>query len=86
MGILISWIIVGFIAGALARAIMPGKDEMSWGKTLLLGLVGSIGAGTLSTLFTDGSFALTGAGLFWSTVGALVVLFIYNQAKQNQDS
>jgi uncharacterized membrane protein YeaQ/YmgE (transglycosylase-associated protein family) len=84
--VIISWVIIGFIAGALARAIMPGKDEMSWSKTLLLGLVGSIGAGTLSTLFTDEGFALTGAGLWWSTVGALVVLFIYNRAKQNQDN
>lgn len=82
MGI-ISWIIVGFIAGALARAILPGKDDMSWGKTLLLGLVGSVAGGFIQSLVTDNGFELTGTGIIWSTIGALVVLVVYNRASQN---
>jgi len=79
MGIF-SWIIVGFIAGALARAIMPGKDEMSWAMTLLLGLVGSVAGGLVQTLITDKEgFEFTGTGIIWSTIGAIIVLFIYNR-------
>ena len=78
MGI-ISWVIVGFIAGALARAIMPGKDEMSWGMTLVLGLVGSVAGGLVQTLITDKGFEFTGTGIIWSTIGAIIVLFVYNR-------
>ena len=83
MGIF-SWIIVGFIAGALARAIMPGKDEMSWAMTLLLGLVGSVAGGLVQTLITDKGFEFTGTGIIWSTIGAIIVLFIYNRAAANK--
>lgn len=79
MGTILSWVLTGFIAGGLARAIMPGKDEMSWGMTLLLGLVGSVAGGLVQTLVTDNGFGLTSTGWIWSTIGALIVLFIYNR-------
>lgn len=80
MGI-ISWLIVGLIAGFLARGIMPGKDTMSVPQTLGLGLVGSLIGGLLGALFADKPFEITGTGLIGSLIGALIALFIYNRVK-----
>ncbi|MGX5659136.1 GlsB/YeaQ/YmgE family stress response membrane protein [Castellaniella ginsengisoli] len=75
MGI-ISMIVVGFIVGLIARAIMPGEQKLGWILTTVLGIVGSIVAGYLGAalgLYAPGQ----GAGWIGSIVGALIVLFIY---------
>ena len=75
MGI-ISMIIVGFIVGLLARAIMPGDQKLGFIMTVILGIVGSIVAGYLGNalgLYQPGQ----GAGWIGSIVGAIIVLFIY---------
>ncbi len=74
MGI-ISMIVVGFIVGLIARAIMPGEQKLGWILTTVLGIVGSIVAGYLGAalgLYAPGQ----GAGWIGSIVGALIVLFI----------
>ncbi|CAN5775372.1 GlsB/YeaQ/YmgE family stress response membrane protein [soil metagenome] len=76
MGILI-WLLVGLVAGALARFLVPGKDPMGWGGTLILGLVGSLVGGFLGNLLTDAEFDITTAGLFGSVIGAIIALLIY---------
>lgn len=73
MGI-IGWLIVGLLAGALARLIVPGRDPMGWGGTLLLGLVGSLIGGFLADLLFDDE----SVGLFGSVVGAVIALLAYN--------
>lgn len=73
MGI-IGWLIIGFLAGALARLIVPGRDPMGWGGTLLLGLVGSLIGGFLADLLFDDE----SVGLFGSMVGAVIALLAYN--------
>ena len=75
MGI-ISMIIVGFIVGLIARAIMPGEQKLGWILTTVLGIVGSIVAGYLGAAL---GFYQAGQGAGWigSIVGALIVLFIY---------
>ncbi|GHC57585.1 transglycosylase [Alcaligenes pakistanensis] len=75
MGI-ISMIIVGFIVGLLARAIMPGDQKMGWIMTAILGIVGAFVAGYLGQAmgwYVPGE----GAGWIGSIVGAIIVLFIY---------
>jgi len=79
MGI-IGWIILGLIAGAIAKAIMPGDDPGGIIVTMLIGIVGAVLAGFLaSALFdvspNDGFFDLS----TWisAIVGALILLFIY---------
>ncbi|MGE8548068.1 GlsB/YeaQ/YmgE family stress response membrane protein [Alcaligenes sp. WGS1538] len=75
MGI-ISMIIVGFIVGLLARAIMPGDQKMGWILTTILGIVGAFVAGYLGQAlgwYQPGE----GAGWIGSIVGAIIVLFIY---------
>jgi len=68
-------IIVGFIVGLIARAIMPGDQRMGIVMTALLGIVGSIVAGYLGQ--TLGWYA-PGEPVGWigSVVGAIIVLFI----------
>lgn len=76
MGILI-WLVIGLIAGALARFLVPGEDSMGWLGTLILGLVGSLVGGFLGNLIFGGEFDITTAGLIGSIVGAIVVLLIF---------
>ncbi|MEQ1841494.1 MAG: GlsB/YeaQ/YmgE family stress response membrane protein [Verrucomicrobiales bacterium] len=77
MGI-ISWIFLGFIAGALAKFIMPGKDPGGCLLTSLIGILGGIIGGFLGSFVGLGkieSFDL--GGIFIATVGAIVLLSLY---------
>ena len=79
MGI-ISLIIVGLIAGALARLIVPGKDPMGILATILLGIIGSFVGGFIGSLFSgDGITVFNPAGLIMSIIGAIIALLIYRQ-------
>ena len=75
----IGWIVLGLIAGAIAKAIMPGEQGGGWLATLLLGVVGAVVGGWLGSLIFD-----VGVDEFWSIStwllaigGALIVLFIW---------
>ena len=80
MGI-IGWIIIGLIAGAIARWIMPGPDPMGWLGTIVLGIVGSLVGGTVLNLLTGGGLELGAAGILGSILGALVVLFVWRRMR-----
>src|SRR3546814_21137617 len=84
MGI-ISMIIVGFIVGLLARAIMPGDQKLCIIMTIILGIVGAVVAGYLG-----GALGLDqpgeGAGWIGSIFGAIIVLFIYGLIAINTSS
>ncbi len=72
----ITWIIIGAIAGALGKLIMPGDDPGGIIVTILLGIVGAFVGGFLTSLIGIGS-----GGFIWTiivaTIGAIVVLAIY---------
>jgi uncharacterized membrane protein YeaQ/YmgE (transglycosylase-associated protein family) len=76
LGALIFWIIVGLIAGALAKFIMPGDDPGGFIITILLGVAGAIVGGFLASLIGIG-----GGGTIWTiiiaTIGAIILLAIY---------
>ena len=79
MGIL-SWIILGLIAGALAKWIMPGKDGGGWIITMILGIAGSFVGGWIGHIVGHG--AVTGiniVSIITATAGAFILLFIYNK-------
>ena len=82
---LISMIIVGLIAGLIARAIMPGPDPMGWLATILLGIVGSFVGGFLGAVLFGRSATgsvIEPSGIVGSIIGALIVLFIYRRVKR----
>lgn len=71
-----AWIVIGLIAGAIAKLIMPGKDPGGWIVTILLGIGGALLAGFLGNLvgwYEPGE----GAGFIAAIVGALIILAIY---------
>src|SRR5205085_8463110 len=79
LGFIIGLVIIGLIAGAVARLLMPGPDPMSIPMTIVLGIIGSFVGGFLGyVLFghdiNDG--AVQTAGIVGSIIGALVVLAI----------
>jgi uncharacterized membrane protein YeaQ/YmgE (transglycosylase-associated protein family) len=80
---LLWWLIAGLIAGAVARAVWSGEDDLSIGQTLLLGLLGSFAGGFLLNLLGPGSvFKLRATGIIGSTVGAIVLLGIYRWSRR----
>jgi uncharacterized membrane protein YeaQ/YmgE (transglycosylase-associated protein family) len=74
---LIAWLLVGLVAGAIARLLVPGEDPMGILGTMLLGLVGSVIGGLVADLFTAGNQDFDPAGLIGSILGAIVALLIY---------
>lgn len=85
MGI-IGWIVLGLLAGAIAKAIMPGNQGGGWLATLVLGVVGALLGGFIGS-------AIFGIGLdtFWSLqtwivaiLGALLVLVIWGFVTKNR--
>jgi uncharacterized membrane protein YeaQ/YmgE (transglycosylase-associated protein family) len=76
MGI-IAFLIVGLIAGFIARALLPGPDPMGWLGTMVLGIIGSFVGGVLVSLVTTGTFDITPSNFIASIVGAIIVLLIW---------
>ena len=81
MGI-IAFIVIGLIAGLIARAVLPGRQSMGLVATTLLGMVGSLVGGLIGSLFRrDGQlFDLHPTGILMSVVGAIVVLLLVGAA------
>jgi len=81
MGILnvVGWIVFGLVAGLIARAVVPGKDDIGILRTIILGCVGSVLGGLIFGLLTGGLRGFDPAGLIGSVIGAVIVLVIYNR-------
>lgn len=73
---ILTWIIVGLIAGALAKLIMPGDDPGGIIVTILLGIAGAILGGWLFSLIGLGDGGILW-GIIGGIVGALIILAIY---------
>jgi uncharacterized membrane protein YeaQ/YmgE (transglycosylase-associated protein family) len=76
-------IIIGFVIGLVARALMPGRDPAGFIMTVVLGIVGSLISGYLGQalgLYSAGE----PAGFLASVVGAMVVLFIYRASMRGR--
>ncbi len=80
LGFIVWLIIIGLIAGALARLLVPGRDPIGILGTILLGIVGSFVGGFLGyVLFHKDSQEgfLQPSGIIGSIIGAVIVLLIY---------
>ncbi|MFO7549626.1 MAG: GlsB/YeaQ/YmgE family stress response membrane protein [Acidimicrobiia bacterium] len=77
------FLIVGLIAGALARLLVPGPDRLSLLGTLVLGVIGSFVGGIIFNLFGEGSiFELRTTGIIGSTLGAVIALLVYRRMQR----
>ena len=81
LGFILYLLVIGAIAGFLARFLVPGRDPMGIGTTILLGIVGSFIGGFLGYLITGKDFedgALQASGIIGSIIGAVIALLVYN--------
>ena len=73
---IIGWIVIGGLAGLIAKALMPGRDPGGCIITILLGIAGAVVAGYIGQmlhLYRPGG----AVGFIGATVGAFIILFIY---------
>jgi uncharacterized membrane protein YeaQ/YmgE (transglycosylase-associated protein family) len=81
---LLAWIVLGLLAGAIAKAIYPGTQGGGILSTIVLGIIGAFIGGTLVTLLQTGTFTITSAtlsipGLVVAVIGAIIAIFLYYQ-------
>jgi uncharacterized membrane protein YeaQ/YmgE (transglycosylase-associated protein family) len=80
MGAILWWVIVGLVAGLLARWIFPGpREPRGVVMTIVLGILGAVVGGWLFTALGVGGYGFVGSVVV-ATVGALIVLWLYNVA------
>jgi len=77
---LIGFLIIGMIAGAIARLLVPGRDPMGWLGTMVLGCVGAIVAGFIARALGDSD----GVGLIGAIVGAVIVLLVWRAVARDR--
>ena len=80
LGFILYLIVVGLVAGFIARLLVPGRDPMSVGATILLGIIGSFIGGFLGYVLThhdaqDGAFQAS--GILGSIIGAIIALLVW---------
>jgi len=80
LGTIVGLLVIGLVAGFLARALVPGRQHMGIGATLVLGLVGSFVGGFLGKLLfgaDSGSGFVQPSGWIGSIIGAIIALLIW---------
>ncbi len=80
---IIAWLILGLLAGAIAKAIYPGHQGGGILSTILLGIVGAFVGGSLAMLLTTGQIALAAPslsipGVALAVLGAILAVFIWH--------
>jgi len=86
MGIF-SWVVFGLLAGIIARCIMPGKEHMGIFMTIILGIIGALIGGVVSTALGFGKvdgFNIYSIGI--ATVGSIIVLFVIHKIRACKQS
>lgn len=76
---ILGWVIFGLVAGFIARALVPGKDNIGCVMTIVIGVAGSALGGAVGAALTHGFKKFQPAGLIGSVLGAIIVLVIYNK-------
>jgi uncharacterized membrane protein YeaQ/YmgE (transglycosylase-associated protein family) len=78
---IIAWIILGLLAGAIAKAVVPGRQGGSWLSTLVLGVVGAFIGGSLHAFIQTGTLQFAASdlsfpGVVVAVLGAIVAIFL----------
>ncbi|MFQ4144327.1 GlsB/YeaQ/YmgE family stress response membrane protein [Chlorogloeopsis sp. ULAP02] len=79
---IIAWIILGLLAGAIAKAIYPGRQGGGILATMILGIIGAFIGGSIVSLINTGTLQLTAStlsipGLIVAIIGAIIAIFIW---------
>jgi uncharacterized membrane protein YeaQ/YmgE (transglycosylase-associated protein family) len=79
---IITWIILGLLAGAIAKSVYPGYQGGGMISTMILGIVGAFLGGTLFTLIRTGTLQLTSAslsipGVIVAVIGAVIAIYLW---------
>ena len=80
----LSLLVFGLVAGGIARLLLPGRDRLGCGGTILLGIVGSFVGGLIGFVLFDrdaSEGALQPSGLFGSVVGAMIALLVLRSVR-----
>ncbi|BAZ71065.1 hypothetical protein NIES4106_58620 (plasmid) [Fischerella sp. NIES-4106] len=80
---ILAWIVLGLIAGAIAKAIYPGHQGGGILGTIVLGIIGAFVGGSLGVFFATGRFALAATslsipGILVAVLGAIIAVFVWN--------
>jgi uncharacterized membrane protein YeaQ/YmgE (transglycosylase-associated protein family) len=82
VGLIISLIVIGLIAGAIARLLIPGKQDIGVLMTIVVGMIGSFVGGFLGYLIfhkdSQNGFVQP-SGIIGSIIGAVIVLLVYTR-------
>ena len=83
---ILAYIVIGLLGGAIAKAILPGKQGGGLLITMILGIVGALLGGFLGGLLFDVKYTeiFSFQGLVFSVLGALLILFIYGLMNKNK--
>jgi uncharacterized membrane protein YeaQ/YmgE (transglycosylase-associated protein family) len=76
---IVGWVVFGLVVGFIARALVPGRDDIGVLRTIALGVLGSVVGGFLFGLLTVGFRGFQPAGWIGSVIGAVIVLLVYNK-------
>ena len=79
---IIAWIVLGLLAGAIAKLIYPGRQGGGILSTMVLGVVGAFIGGTLMTLIDTGTLQITATalsipGVFVAVLGSLIAIWLW---------
>lgn len=77
------WVVFGFIAGIIARAVLPGNHSMTYIQTIVLGIIGSLAGGFIVALFEGGDL-LRPSGILMSILGAVLVLLFVGTSTRSR--
>jgi uncharacterized membrane protein YeaQ/YmgE (transglycosylase-associated protein family) len=89
LGFLLYLLVVGIVAGFLARLLVPGRDPIGFWPTVAIGVVGSFVGGFLGYVLFNEDFdegAIQASGIVGSIVGAVIVLLIYRSTARGRAS
>jgi uncharacterized membrane protein YeaQ/YmgE (transglycosylase-associated protein family) len=89
LGFILYLLIIGVVAGFVARLLVPGPDPMSVAATIVLGIVGSFIGGFLGYVLFGVDFdegGIQAAGILGSVVGAVIALLIYRATSSRRSA